>query len=174
MVQMRCTSVRWERPPLKRLLMDVTLRNTEGEPRWFVLPKTAGAKGGGVDGGEALELRDHGRVLLASFRGTGGFYALLLPPEAEVRLTGLSIAVWDDLPNGHISVRAVIARDVRIGGTPLGDWLAMDARCDRTAEAKVADCRSVVSKEMPGGKEQPVEYAEPRETAANVALPKEK
>lgn len=174
MVQMRCTSVRWERPPLKRLLMDVTLRNTEPASRWFVLPRTAGAKGGGVDGGEALELREHGRVLLAAFRGTGGFYALLLPAGAEVRLTGLPIAIWGDLPNGHISVRAVITRDVRIGGTPLEDWLAMDAQCDRSAEAKVADCRSVVSKEMPEGKEQPVEYTEPRETAVDVALPKEK
>ena len=39
LVAMKLVDTRAGKPPLLRLLFDVTLRNDRAEPRWFLLPK---------------------------------------------------------------------------------------------------------------------------------------
>ncbi len=62
------------RPPLTRFSLDVVLRNSSPDPRWFVLPTNLPAPArGGVDKLEVYELAGKGRAVVGRFLGTGGF-----------------------------------------------------------------------------------------------------
>ena len=98
--EIRFRELRMRKPPLVELYFDVVLRNDRAEPRWFLVPSNLGPgtsallTKGGVDGVEVFGPRGKGRVVIGHFLGTGGFYALLLPARAEVRLQMFPISYW--------------------------------------------------------------------------------
>jgi len=149
------------KPPLAELNFDVVLRNDHTEPRWFLLPSNLGPgtsallTKGGVDTVEVFAPRGSGRVIVGHFLGTGGFYVLLLPARAQVRLRMFPISYWGDVPD-HLQVVVVTAKRLTIGGEPAADWFKVNPRCSTTAdvaESVLSQARMRSSRHTPDGKE---------------------
>src|SRR5689334_24101063 len=81
------------RPPLIRLLVNVTAANPGPDQRWVVIQRNIpGDDGGGVD---KLEQLAAGGVAIGKFLGTGGFYAVALAPGARLTIKNLEIGWWN-------------------------------------------------------------------------------
>jgi hypothetical protein len=109
------------RPPFVALVADITLRNDDAEPRWWLVATAAGpdiAPLGSV-GVHSVEL---GRT--ARFAGAAPFGALRLDAGEEVTLHDWLVTVWNDPPLSGVEVDVVDAAEVIIGGSPIADWLA--------------------------------------------------
>jgi hypothetical protein len=126
-VEIKFRQMRFAKPPLVYLSFDVTLRNNEKSPRWFLLPSNLGSghaaigEKGGVDTLEVFSPRGKGHVVVGRFLGTGGFNALLLPSGAAVRLRLFPISYWGDPPD-NLEIEIVIARELTIGGDKAESW----------------------------------------------------
>lgn len=164
------------RPPMVNVLVDVTLRNAEKEPRWFVLPTRAPANpdeaGGGVMGVETYEAAGDGRVVLGKFLGTGGFQAVLVPGGGEVTLSRLAISSWQTRPLASLSFDVIVAEDVSVGGEPIAAWFG------ETAPASDVRARVDASKAEPAGQrmtpdhgELPVTFTGERRLPITLSLP---
>ena len=149
------------KPPLAELNFDVVLRNDQTGPRWFLLPSNLGPgtsaplTKGGVDTVEVFAPRGSGRVIVGHFLGTGGFYALLLPARAEVRLRMFPISYWGDVPD-HLQVEVVTAKRLTIGGELAADWFKTNPKCSTTAdiaESVLSQAGMISSRHTPDGKE---------------------
>jgi len=149
------------KPPLAELNFDVVLRNARAEARWFLLPSNLGPgrsallTKGGVDTVEVFAPRGSGRVIVGHFLGTGGFYALLLPAHARVRLRMFPISYWGDVPD-RLQVEVVIARRLTIGSEAAEAWFKLSptssARAD-ISESALSQTRMIGSRHTPDGKE---------------------
>src|SRR5436309_15143815 len=95
--------------------MKVQNRSLPKRAKWFGSATTSIGAKGGVDTLEVFAPRGQGRVIIGHFLGTGGFQALLLPPQAEVRLRLFPISYWGDPPD-RLRIEVVIARTFSIGG----------------------------------------------------------
>ena len=163
MVEMRLSAMRFGRPPLKYLSFDVTLRNLQSEPRWFLLPDNLSDhaptdRKSSVYGVEVFAPEGQGRVTIGRFRGTGSFQALLLPPSAEIKLHSLPIEFWGE-PAGSITLEVVIARGFTVGSEPARKWFDSDPVCDVRADVSEDPGRRTIllsSRKMPEYKEVPV------------------
>ena len=126
-VEIKFRQMRFGKPPLVYLSFDVTLRNNEKSPRWFLLPSNLGSghaavgEKGGVDTLEVFSPRGKGHVVLGRFLGTGGFNALLLPHGAVVRLRLFPISYWGDPPD-NLEIEVVVATKLTIGGDQAENW----------------------------------------------------
>jgi|GEM_PF-1971673 len=159
--EFRFREMRLRKPPLAELYFDVVLRNGYAGPRWFLLPSNLGSgtsallTKGGVDGVEVFAPHGRGRVAIGHFLGTGGFYALLLPARAEVRLRMFPISYWGEVPN-QLEVEIVTARHLTIGSEPAAAWLGLNpsssARADIT-ETALSQTRMLRSRQTPDRKE---------------------
>lgn len=159
--QIKFREMRLRKPPLAELYFDIVLRNGRAEQRWFLLPSNLGPgtsallTKGGIDGVEVFAPRGKGRVFLGHFLGTGGFYALLLPARAEVRLRMFPISYWGDLPD-QLQVEIVTAKLLTIGGEPAGAWFGLNpmssARTDIT-ESVLSQNRMLRSRHTPDRRE---------------------
>jgi len=113
------------KPPLVEMLVDVVVLNHASEPRWVLLPRVAGARPGegGVD---VLEVEKWGDVLVSSWLGTGGFRAVRIGADGDVRLQKMPVQWWrhDDDPMPALEFRA--ARELLIDGRPAESWLSSD------------------------------------------------
>lgn len=157
------------RPPLRRLQLDVTLRNPADGPRWFVLPRKLPAPGGGVDGLEADEWTGQGRVVVGRFMGTGGFHAVRLAAGAEIRIKGLDLSLWEDPPGGSTLVYdAVVAFEVKIGGAPAIDWFDADPTAQGSATVDRGELFS--SRQPEDNKERPVELVDAQRIRIEIEL----
>lgn len=163
-VEMSFRELRAGTPPLVTLYFDITLRNQREEPRWFLLPKSLAPKSpaigstGGVDGLEVISPTGTGRVIIGRFLGTGGFQAMLLPPQSTVKLVALPIEYWGDLPE-RAEVEIAIARHVYIDGHDIRDWFAVDPTCSNgaeVAETPGAPMSIVEARRVPEMKELPI------------------
>ncbi|AFZ22993.1 hypothetical protein Cylst_0668 [Cylindrospermum stagnale PCC 7417] len=149
-VEIKFISQRSQRPPLVSLFFDITLRNDQSEPRWFILPSKLNLPPGkGVDGVEVFHLGGKGRVIIGRFQGTGGFQILLLPPKAEVTLRGLPISFWGIPPKDSLSVDVIIADRLTIGNEPAEAWFSSDPTSDVRADVTFAQSERVTSKFTP-------------------------
>ena len=137
------TATRPGRPPLQRLVVDVTIANAGDAPRWILIPKQVppnpDAEGGGVDG---LDLRGAGAALLGTFRGVGGTHALRVAARARVTIVELEIGWWRSSPGDTVPPLVVtVADDLTIGGQPARAWFGAEplvpdgARLDAAAGA---------------------------------------
>jgi len=148
--------MRLRKPPLAELYFDITLHNYQTGPRWVLLPSnlpgtSALLTKGGVDTVEVFEPRGRGRVIVGHFLGTGGFYALLLPARAEVRLQMFPISYWGNPPD-QLQLEVLTAKGLTIGGETAEAWFGLDP----TSSARAAIAESVLSQtRMVGSRHSP-------------------
>ncbi len=145
------------RPPLVRLGLDVKMHNVATGPRWFILPANLPVtSGGGVNGLEVAAVEVDGRVVVGRFLGNGGFQALLLPGGATVRVRGLPLSYWGDLPESVLHLDAVVARGFTLGGDPAQTWFPDDPTCAASADVDFSKARALSSRKTPDYGEVPV------------------
>lgn len=153
--------MRLRKPPLAELYFNLTLHNYQARPLWFLLPSNLGSgtsallTKGGVDAVEVFSPRGSGRVIVGHFLGTGGFYALLLPARAEVRLQMFPISYWGDPPD-QLQVEVVTVKDLTIGGEPAASWFGLNPASSvraAIAESVLSPARMIGSRHSPDGKE---------------------
>lgn len=166
------------RPPLVRLVLDVTVRNPGADPRWFLLPdrlaETAGV--GPVNGAAVRLLAGAGRVPMAHFQGRGGFYCLLLPADAEIRVHGLLVDADLDAefagPPVGAALGALAGRDLLVGDEPARQWYGSDPRCDPIADVQAGSGPLIAERwpeELP---ELAVTLADPHRMPTGITSPR--
>jgi hypothetical protein len=126
------------KPPLVELKVDIVILNHASESRWVLLPRRVGERpleGGGVD---VLEVeRWGGRVLVGNWLGTGGFRAVRIGADGDVRLAGVSVQWWRKdtdppadqtwmLDDGDGSLEALAARELLVDGKRAAGYFASD------------------------------------------------
>lgn len=126
------------KPPLVELAVDVVILNHASESRWVLLPRVAGARpleNGGVD---VLEVeRWGGRVLVGNWLGTGGFRAVRIGADGDVRLARVPVQWWRRdtdppadqtwrLDDGGGTFEALAARDLLIDGRRAAEYFDRD------------------------------------------------
>ncbi len=153
-------SRRRDKPPASTLFFDVSLRNPGDRARWFLLRNSVAmgkhrmatsAFGVGV-----MSFPGTGNVVVAKFTGTGGFYALQLPPGAEVELRALEIGMASDLPD-PLPLEFIVADGFTVGGQPPEAWTKTPARSDAVADATQKGAKAVSDYNPPDLKSVPVE-----------------
>jgi hypothetical protein len=153
-----------ERPPKVRLLFDVMLRNEQPAPFWFLLPDQLECLPqwaiGPVEGVEVYRLEgEAGQIIIGHFRGTGGFYALRLPGNAEVMLRRFPIPMWSPPPES-IVIETLTTSHLLIAGEPAENWFEMDPMSDTHADVQadaLAEQKKIIAgKSAPGPDELPV------------------
>jgi len=168
-VVMQYCGMKAGRPPLKYLSFTLTVRNYADKAKWFLFPaalydKPSGTrKDAGIDAVELFSDSEH-KVTVAHFMGTmnlqpegaGGFKGVLLPPGAVVTIHAFGISFWGE-PVSPVSIRVVIADQITIGGTDLGEWLGKDVLSAKTADVRDLDLSG--SKSTNDHRELPVEIA---------------
>lgn len=168
-VEMKLSGQRRGRPPQLKLEMDVVLRNTEAQARWFVLPKDLPNPigRGGVD---VVEAYGYGKdkVVVGRFLGSGGFQAVLVPAGGVVKLRRVPLSFWGDLPDKPLPVEVLIASDIKIGGEPAQKWFGSDPTSSKQAEGEGAELLG--SHKSPDGKERPVVITEVRRATIELSL----
>ncbi len=180
--EIKFKELHFRKPPLVEMVFDVTLRNSQPEPRWFLLPTNIHPKKkwtpteGGVDALEVFAPQGTGRVFLARFLGTGGFQSLLLPAHSEIRLRQLPISYWGDPPN-DLRIPILVVRDFKIGNAPSETWFTADPTCSTSADISemITGRTSMLSSHhTPDGKEVPTAIDEERRFELNVSINKER
>lgn len=163
------------KPPMGTILLDVTLRNAESSPRWFVLPGQLpkDAEGEGVTGVEAYELSGNGRAVLGKWLGTAGFQTVLVAPGAEVKLQGVALPVWKATDvKGPLAIEVVIAKDITVGGRPAASWFEKtNPLSDARASADVSKAKRSGSKMTEDRSEVPVVISEDRRVTVEIVVP---
>ena len=166
-VEMCSSGMSMAKPPLKHLHFDVTLRNAAAGPRWFVFTASfyekpaMGAKNAGIFAAEVSSDPEH-KVFVAHLLGTyraqpesaGGLKALLLPAGATIFLRNFELSFWGDDPS-KLAVRVQITDELKIGGTPLQEWVG--TKLLSVPSADVSKLRMVASKKTPDNAELPVQ-----------------
>lgn len=166
----QAVQVSYQRPPLVEVVLDVRLRNSAAEARWFILPLSMPRRGeGGVNVLEAQACVGRGRAVMGRFLGRDGFYAFLLPAGGEVRLHRLPIEYWGDPPERlHLAVRT--ARELTLGGEPARAWFEADPTSDLQVEADGIERVSV--HRTADGKEVPASLIDARELHIEIDVPR--
>ena len=149
------------RPPLSTLVFDVSLRNPGARARWFLLPDSV-AKGQrpmatGAFGVSVLSFPGTGNVVVANFEDVSGFYALQLPPGAEVELRGLQLRLAGALPASPLPLEVIIADGFTVGGQPPEAWTKVPATAEARADATQQDAKPIAAFTAPDLKTAPVE-----------------
>jgi hypothetical protein len=169
----------WERPPKVSLVFDVTLRNEQTGPRWFLLPDQLDLSPqlsiGPIEAVEVYKLEQGtGRVIVGHFRGSGGFYAVFLCGNAEATLRRFPIPMWSSPPE-FVVIEAVITNRLMIAGEPAELWFEMDPVSDTLADVQAGvlaeQKRVIAGKSASGPDELPVALAEDERIRINIPLP---
>jgi hypothetical protein len=107
------------KPPLVRLIVNVTATNPTAANQWVLVQRKAPSGRGGVD---KLEQLTAGNLTYGRFLGQGGFYAFLLAPGGTLTLHNLEIQWWraTGVSAGEIEVRTGTA--LTLGGTDAASW----------------------------------------------------
>ena len=163
------------KPPMVTVLVDVTLRNAESSPRWFVLPGQLpkDAEGVGVTGVEVWELSGDGRAVLGKWLGTAGFQTVLVAPGAEVKLQRVAIPVWQTTPvKGPLAFEVVIAKEITVGGQPAAAWFEKASPLsDSRSSGDASKAKRAGSKFTEDRDEVPVVISEDRRVSVEIAVP---
>jgi len=146
------------RPPLVRLLVDVTASNPTASSRWLLIARKLPAQaGGGVDKNEQ---QTAGSVVYGVFLGNGGFYGFLLAPGAKLAIKNLEIAWWNDEKAASppaLEVRTGTA--VTVGGADLATWFDRNPALSGTVEVDAGAAQHTYSKKSDSGAELEVSVA---------------
>ncbi len=130
MAEFKLVGIMRKRPPLVQVLFDVQFRNSNPEPRWFLMPDKLNSPwatgSGGVDGVEVFEFTGKGRAIVGHFHGTQGFLALLVPAGAVLTIRRFTLPMWNEAPKGKVSIEVVMARSLTIGGEDALAWFKRD------------------------------------------------
>ncbi|PWT89865.1 MAG: hypothetical protein C5B55_10645 [Blastocatellia bacterium] len=138
-VEIQFRELRLGRPPLVYLTVELVLRNSASEPKWFLIPSNLGngraaiGQKGGIDSLEVFAPNGQGRVAIGRFLGTGGFHAVQLPAQAEIRLRRFPISYWGDPPKS-LDVEVVIAKSLMLGDESAESWFGSSALTDVKAD----------------------------------------
>lgn len=165
------------KPPLMTLLVNVTLRNEEKTPRWFVfpgeLPVSEGAASGGVIGVETFDASDNGHLVVGRFLGSAAFQAVLVPAGGEVRLDRFGIPVWQGpATKGPLAIEVLIAKEITVGGEPAAAWFGTTSpTSDARASGDVSKARRGSSRKTEDRSEVKVTFDEDRRIPLEVAIP---
>ena len=165
------------KPPIVGLQVDVTLRNAEKTPRWFVLPARlpaeAEAATGGVTGVEVFDASGEGRAVLGKFLGTAGFQAVLVAAGGEVKLSKVGIAVWPPASaKGPLAIEVIIAKEITVGGLPAEKWFgATSPVSDARVTGDASKAKRAGSKMTEDRDEVPVVFSEDRRITLDVVVP---
>src|SRR4051794_10699923 len=150
------------RPPLTRLLVDLSIENAGGVPRWALipasLPPNTGA-GGGINHLEQQTANTGGaRAAVGRLLGRAGGYALLLAPGARVTLRQLEIGWWRELPPSlsDIAFEVRFAEVVTVDGQPLSEWFDSEPTIASAAEIDMRATPRTHTRAVPGGRELPI------------------
>ena len=125
------------RPPRAELRLDVAVSNRAEQARWAIVadtlaaePVALAAEGWSVG---AYLLGEGPRAVAVHAVADGGWYAVLIPGGAEVRLEGVPFAFWGE-PPGTVELELVMATGIAVDGEPLLERLGLDASTDAGAE----------------------------------------
>lgn len=127
------------RPPWLHLTVDLVLTNRGAASAWFLLPrfaKPAAVEGRTVYAARGYRLPGDARLAVAVLDGSGGGYAVQVPPAGEVRLLAVPVEVPrgdDDVETARLELLA--AGELAIEGEPLSRWLDADLHSVAGAEA---------------------------------------
>src|SRR5262245_51901837 len=127
---------RAQKPPLKKLLFNITLHNRSDHARWFLLPRSLYEQpvvlNNSIDAVEVHTASPPNRFVLADFIGTlqlqpesaGGFQGLLLPAGAIVTIRNLPVELWGE-PDKPLPVHLVITDNFTVAGAPAAQWIGV-------------------------------------------------
>jgi hypothetical protein len=173
-MEITLVNMRYRRPPLVELSLDVLLYNRFAETRWFILPSNiGGSQGGGIDGVRVYQIKGKGRVVMAEFYGTGGFQAILLPPDATVKLKNLPINYWKKaIPGKKIQIDGIVAKQVMIGGEPIQNWFEQNPISDLHADVDMIKKKQITRRTTKDNSEVPVEIIEGQRIKSQIQVPR--
>lgn len=176
-VEAKYNGVKANKPPSATLLLDVTLRNAEKTPRWFVFPSTLPASDdaaeGGVIGVEALDASDKGHLVIGKFLGSAAFQAVLVPAGGEVTITRLGIQTWKGPAiKGPVTFEVLIAKEITVGGEPAAAWFATTVPAsDARASGDASKAKYAPSRKTEDRSEVKVVFDEDRRIPLEIAVP---
>lgn len=134
-----------QKPPLKKLLFNVTLHNRSDHARWFLLPRALYeqpvALKHSIDSVVLHTAAPPSRLILADFAGSvqlqpesaGGFQALFLPAGANVTVRNLAVEFWGE-PDKPLPVRLVMTDNFTVAGSPAAQWVGSQVLSGSTAD----------------------------------------
>jgi hypothetical protein len=119
-----------ERPPKIRLFFHLLVENRRAAPWWILLPDrlpdVAPGAGHAVHALDVYLLGTPQRVVVGHLSGAHGCQALLLPAEASIRLRRFPILFWGyEIPD-QVTIEAISAAQLTIGGEPAAEWFGFD------------------------------------------------
>jgi len=164
-----------QRPPLVDLVFTIALQNTYADARWFLLPNALDAAAsslgaGGVNAVETLAIEAPRRIVFGRAIGNAGFRALRLAAGAVVRLSRLSMTLWEEERVDSVEIDVIVARTVTIDGRPLEAWLEMDGTIAGQVDASAEDAVVLRSVTMAGLKSVLVSVAAESHVRSHVEL----
>jgi len=161
------------RPPMRTLRFEVTLRNRAPRARWFLLPAiltaTWSRPPGGVSSVEVWALTGTGAVVMGDFLGNGGFRALKLPAGATVTLRRFEVPLLEDDRPKAVSFEATAADAVAIAGRPIEEWFPSDPQSADGAAVEGGD--RISARRNDGLAESPVTLTGAERRTITIALP---
>jgi hypothetical protein len=166
------------RPPLTRLLVDLSIANTASAPLWALIPANLPPPtdtGGGVNhlDQQTATTAGGGRVTVARLLGRAGGYALLLAPGARITLRQLEIGWWREPPAtpSNIAFEVRLAEAVTVDGQPLAAWFDGEPTITGAVEIDMRTAPHTHSRAAPGGRELPLFASEVVPVQVRLASP---
>lgn len=169
-------SRRRDHPPLSTLFVDASLRNPGPRARWFLVTASTGkgqnpmaqtAFGVGV-----WSFPGTGKVVVAEFGGASPFYAIELPPEAEVELRELKLRLTGEPETDSLPIEVIVADGFTLGGQPPIAWTQVPATSEARADATQKDATKLRAFTVPDLKDVPVEIQGAVRLDASITIPK--
>lgn len=175
-VQLTFVSRRREHPPLSRIRVDASLRNPGDKARWFLLTGDAPAGKKPIAtlafGVTVWSFVGTGNVVVAQFTAAESFYAIQLPPGAEVELRSLQLLMAGEPPANPMPLEVIVADSFTVGGEPPAFWTKTPATCEPRADATMEGARRLLDETMPDQRSLPVELHGAERMTVSLALPK--
>jgi len=164
-----------EHPPLSTLELDASLRNPGDRARWFLLPasvaKAQKPMATSVYAVSVWSFQGTGNVVVAQFSGAASFYALQLPPGAEVELRGLMVRLAGELPANPLPLEVIVADGFTIGGEVPAAWTQTPATCEPRADATQKGAKRLLEKTSPDLGSVAIELQGAERMSSTVAIP---
>lgn len=172
--QFTFVSRRREHPPISKIRFDASLRNPGDRPRWFLLPADAGAGTGAMAtfafGVTVWTLPGTGNVSVARFTAADSFYAIQLPPDAEVELRSLELLMAGEPPSNPMALEVIVADSFTVGGEPPLVWTKTPTTSEPRADATMEGARRVLEETMPQQRSLPVALQGEARLGVSLAL----
>lgn len=146
------------RPPLERLLVEVTVRNVGTSSRWALVPTNLPRTAGSIDKLEQLAASSGATsIAIGRFLGAGGRYAILLAPAAQVTLRNLEVQWWREQGVKEVAFDIEFADEVTLAAKSMApesmaQWFDRDPTVSGVVETDMQSARHVASHRAPGDK----------------------